>query len=199
MKSLRGVYHRYQNSDQFWISYQDENGNQVRESAHTTNAELAKDFRKLRLAQVAERKLLPTRKFEQTTFGELLDFWWERHAKHRNNKFEYLLPRLDKFKPIKARNITPELVQDFLDELLKDLSPSSVNHYRTIFNSAFNFGIRWKKYDDNPIAPIRQVPENEPRDRFVSVQELALLFDQCKEQEDFELRGLAHVSLECEL
>jgi hypothetical protein len=108
MKLPRGVYIRVKGSPQLWISYQDEYGRQVRELAHTTNPDLAKDFRKLRMAQVAERKLIPIRQYEQTTFGELLDFWWERHGKHRPNKFEYILFRLDKFKPMKARHISPE-------------------------------------------------------------------------------------------
>ena len=69
------------------------------------------DFRKVRTAQVAERRFIPSRKFESTTFGELLDFWWDRHAKQRNNKFEYLLPRLDQFKPVKARKLTSETIR----------------------------------------------------------------------------------------
>jgi integrase len=194
MKLPRSIYIRIKGSPQLWISYQDEYGNQVRESAHTTNPKLAQDFRKLRMAQVAERRLIPTRKFEKTTFGELLDFWWNQHAKHRNNKFEYLLPRLDRFRPIKARKLSSESIQEFLDELLKDLSPSSVNHYRTIFNSTFNFAIKWKKYDENPLAPIRQIPETEPRDRFVTVAEMASLLETCKSKGDFELRGFIAVA-----
>jgi hypothetical protein len=128
MRLPNGVFKGDKQSPHLWISYQDEFGGQVRESAHTMNPELASDFRKLRMAQVAERRLIPTRKFESTTFGELLDFWWERHAKHRNNKFSYLLPRLEKFKPIKARKLSSEAIQDFLLELLEELSPSSVNH-----------------------------------------------------------------------
>lgn len=119
----------------------------------------------------------------------VLDFWWERHAKHRNSGFEYLIPRLDKFRSMKARNLTPEMIQDFLDNLLKTLAPASGNHYRTIFNSAFNFARKWKKYDDNPVAPISQFPEREPRDRFVTVAELADLIGQCRQENDLELLG----------
>jgi len=105
-----GVYKRYKNSLWLWISYQDEYGRQIKEAAHTQDPEIAVDFRKLRMAQVAERRLIPTCQYEQVTFGELLDFWWERHAKHHNNKFEYILFRLDHFKPMKARRISPEMV-----------------------------------------------------------------------------------------
>lgn len=191
MKLPKGVYQRNKSSPQLWIDYLDEDGKRVRESAHTTDPELAERLRNQRLAKVEERRLIPIRKFESITVGELLNFWWERHAKHRNNKFEYLLFRLDRFRPMKARNLSPEMVQDFLDELLEveKLSPSSANHYRTILNSAFNFAIRWKKYDDNPVIPIRQLPERDPRDRFVEVSELSALIEQCQKENDLELQA----------
>jgi integrase len=189
MKLPKGVYQRNKSSPQLWIDYPDENGKRIRESAHTTDPTIAENFRNQRLVRVAERKLIPTRKFETITVGEILDFWWDRHAKDRPSKFQYLLPRLDKFRSFKARHLTPEMVQDFLDDLLKTLSPSSVNHYRTILNSAFNFAIRWKKYDDNPVVPIKQIPEREARDRFVEVKELVSLIEKCQEEEDFELQA----------
>ncbi len=190
-KLPKGVYQRNKSSPQLWISYVDENGKQIKESAKTTDPKLAEEFRNKRLLQVSERKLMPTRKFESVTVGELLDFWWEKHAKHRNNKFEYLLPRLERFRPLKARNLTPEMVQDFLDSLLtkEELSPSSANHYRTILNSAFNFAIKWKKYDDNPVRPIPQIQEREARDRFVAVEEVVKLIQVCQQEEDYELMG----------
>ena len=191
MKLPKGVYQRNKSSPRLWISYMNEEGNRVQESAHTTDPTLAERLRNGRLAKVEERRLIPTRKFESITVGEILDFWWDRHAKHRNNKFEYLLPRLERFRPLKARNLSPEKVQDFLDELMEveKLSPSSANHYRTILNSAFNFAVRWKKYDDNPVIPIKQVPERDPRDRFVEVKELGALIEQCQKENDLELQA----------
>jgi integrase len=137
---------------------------------------------------VAEGKLIATRRYESITVGEILDFWWERHAKFKRG-FQYKMHRLEKFKKLKARNFTPEMIDDFLKELSKTLSPSSVNHYRTILNSSFNFAINWKKYDDNPVKVIPQIPEREARDRFVEVSELAALLEQCQKEKDFELQG----------
>src|SRR5437868_2781372 len=138
MKKLpKGVYQRNKSSPNLWIRYMDEHGIRIKESAHTTDPVIAEQFRNQRLVQVAERKLTPTRIFESITFGETLGFWWEKHAKDKPSKFHYLLPRLNKFRKLKARNLTPEMIQNFLDGLLtkEKLSPSSVNHYRTIFNS----------------------------------------------------------------
>ncbi len=187
-KLPKGVYYRNKNNDLLWITYHDENGKKIKESAHTTDTEIARAFRDKRLREVAEGKLIPIRKFESITVGEILDFWWERHGQYKRG-FHYKMKRLEKFKKIKARRFMPEMVDDFLKELSKEYSPSYVNHYRTILNSAFNFAIKWKKYDDNPVSIIPQVPENEPRDRFVEVGELAALLEQCQKEQDFELQG----------
>ena len=187
-KLPKGVYYRNKNSDQLWITYHDENGKKIKESGHTTEPDVAKAFRDKRLVQVAERKLIPTRQYEAITVGEILDFWWERHGKFKRG-FHYKMKRLEKFRKIKARKFPPEMIDDFLKDLSKTLSPSSVNHYRTILNSSFNFAIKWKKYDDNPVRVIPQIPEREARDRFVEVSELAALLEQCQKEKDFELQG----------
>ena len=187
-KLPKGVYQRNKNSPQLWITYHDENGKKIKESAHTTDPEIAKAFLDKRLVLVAERKLIPTRKFESITVGEILDFWWERHGKYKRG-FHYKMHRFDKFRKIKARQFAPEMIDDFLMKLSKDYSPSYVNHYRTILNSAFNFAIKWKRYDDNPVSVIPQIPEREARDRFVEVSELAALLEQCQKEKDFELQG----------
>jgi len=191
MKLPKGVFQRNKSSPQLWISYMNEEGRRIKEAAGTIDPDLALRVRNRKLGLVEERRLIPTRKFESIKVGEILDFWWERHGKHTNSKFGYLLFRLDKFKPMKARNLSPEMVQEFLDELLdvEKLSPSSTNHYRTMLNSAFNFAIKWKKYDDNPVAPIPQFPEGEPRDRFVEVSELVALIEQCQKENDLELQA----------
>ncbi len=191
MKKLpKGVYRRDKNSNNLWISYNDEQGKRIKESAKTTEPEVAKLLRDKRVREVSEGKLTPIRKYEAITFGEIFDFWWERHGKTKRG-FQYKDKRLEKFRAIKARNLRPEIIDDFLKELLEveGYSPSYVNHYRTIFNSSFNFAIKWKKYDENPIAVIPQIPEREARDRFVEVSELAALIEQCQKEKDFELQG----------
>lgn len=189
-KLPKGVYRRDKDSEHLWIAYTDEQGKRIKESAKTTDPEVARARLEKRLREVAEGKLTPTKKFESITFGEILDFWWQRHAKNKRG-FHYKINRLDKFRKVKARNLRPEMIDDFLKELLEaeEYSPSYVNHYRTIFNSAFNYAIRWKKYDDNPISVIPQIPEREARDRFVEVSELAALIEKCQEEKDFELQG----------
>lgn len=187
-KLPRGISYHKKNSKMLWIAYIDETGQRIRESAKTADLEVAKAFRERRLREVAENRNVPTRKYESITVGEILDFWWEKHGKFKRG-FHYKMHRLEKFKKIKARHFTPEMIDEFLYELSKELSASSVNHYRTMFNSSFNFAIKWKRYDDNPVSVIPQLTEPEGRDRFVDVAELTTLLEKCRDEKDYELQG----------
>ena len=159
-----GVYRRL-NSPYLWIRYPDEFGKETRESTKQCDAEVAEKIRARRLAESAMRRHFPTRKFDEASFRELHDFWWKLHGRETKSGFEYLTPEiLEWFGDMKARAITSETVKEYLDQKqLGGLSASSLNHRRTILNSIFNFAIRWKKFDENPVAAIPQF--REPRGR----------------------------------
>ncbi len=132
-KLPRGLFWR---GDILWIRYKTEAGKLVRESAGCASVKVVEELYRKRKTEVAEGKHFPSRKFDKVTFGELLDDWWRDHCQHKASKFQYLLPRLECWKKMKARAITSELIQEFLFGLRdkEKLSPSSVNHYRTIMN-----------------------------------------------------------------
>ena len=72
----------------------------------------------------------PSRKFEQVSFDDLLKALEPAHLK-KTPSFSYMLPRVRKaFGEKKAREVTTEKVQEFLDRLKDDegLSGSSVNN-----------------------------------------------------------------------
>src|SRR5262249_41694848 len=102
---------------------------------------------------------------------------------------KYLLPRIHKrFDGKRARAITTDEVQTFLSELDEQgLAAASINHYRTIMNSVFNFAIKRKLYDENPVRAIPQFREPPGRDRFTEPDELKRLLAKCEELGDTEL------------
>ena len=119
------------------------------------------------------------------TFDLLLKAWDLAHVKKRPS-FSYLLPRVrDEFGRAKAREVTRERVQQFLDRLRdgEGLSASSVNKYRTILNSIFNEAARHGRYDANPVRGVHQFREPPGRDRFLSIEEFRLLLAKCKDPE----------------
>ena len=176
----KGVYFR---DGTAYIRYQDEHGADVRESTKQRSAKIAQDILAKRKTEVAMRVHFPTRAFDTVTFAELADYWWQAHGSKTRSQFEYLYPRvLEYLTDKRARDITPDVVDAFLDYLATErkLSASSVNHHRTIVNGIFNFAVKRGRFDRNPVAAVRQRPEPPGRDRIVSPAEFRKLWDKAK-------------------
>jgi excisionase family DNA binding protein len=151
-------------------SYQDASGQLVRESTGQREAKIAARILAKRRSEVAMGKHFETRRFDQVAFGALLDFWWEEHGKNTRSRFDYHLPMIkERFARKRARAIRPEDIQEFLRDLeKKEFAASTVNKYRTILCSTFNFAIRWRKFDTNPAMVIPQRKELPGRDVFLT-------------------------------
>jgi hypothetical protein len=185
--NTKGVYFR---DGIAYIRYQDERGGDVRESTKQRSAKAAVDILAKRKTEVAMRVHFPTRAFDAVTFAELAAYWWQAHGSKTRSQFEYLYPKvLEYFIDKRARDITPDVVDAFLDYLAAErkLSASSVNHHRTIVNGIFNFAVKRGRFDRNPVAAVRQRPEPPGRDRIVSPAEFRTLWD--KAEGDREMRA----------
>jgi integrase len=170
--------------------YQDEHGADVRESTKQRSSKVAEDILAKRKTEVAMRVHFPTHAFDAVTFAELADYWWQAHGSKTRSQFEYLYPKvLEYFTDKRAQDITPDVVDVFLDYLAAErkLSASSVNHHRTIVNGIFNFAVKRGRFDRNPVAAVRQRPEPPGRDRIVSPAEFRTLWD--KAVGDREMRA----------
>ena len=117
------------------------------------------------------------------------------HGSKTRSQFEYLYPKvLEYFTDKRARDITPDVIDAFLDYLAAErkLSASSVNHHRTIVNGIFNFAVKRGRFDRNPVAAVRQRPEPPGRDRIVSPVEFRTLW--AKAEGDREMRAFLAVA-----
>jgi integrase len=96
--------------------------------------------------------------------------------KRTRSGFEYLLPPIkERFGKTRAREITPDVIQDFLNSLNRNgrpLGASSKNHYRTIINLVFNEAIRRGRYDRNPCSAVPQFREPPGREVLVEGEKL---------------------------
>src|SRR5918996_6200331 len=111
----KGVYFR---DGIAYIRFQDERGVDVRESTKQRSVKVAEDILAKRKTEVAMRVHFPTRAFDAVTFAELADYWWQAHGSKTRSQFEYLYPRvLDDFADQRARDLTPDVVDTFLDSL----------------------------------------------------------------------------------
>ena len=176
---VKGVF--YRNSIAY-IRFQDELGNDVRESTGQRSSRVAEQILAKRRTEVAMHKHFPTRRFQHISFQELRDYWWEHHGTFTRSPFNYLIPRIDaRFGELKARQIIPEHIEEFMKDLrAQGLSASTANHYRTILNSTFNFAISRGKYDLNPVVSVSQMKEPPGRDRVPTRQEFHKLHTYCR-------------------
>jgi integrase len=93
-------------------------------------------------------------------------------------------------KALKAREITPDAVRSFLADLRAEgLAAASINQCRTILCSAFNYAIRFEKYDKNPVSIVPQKKEPPGRDRFPEPEEIVQMIRVCDEKGDLELKA----------
>ena len=183
----KGVYFR---DGVAYIRYQDERGQDVRESTKQRSVKVALDILAKRKTEVAMRVHFPTRAFDSVTFADLASYWWDAHGSKTRSQFHYLYPRvLEHFAGQRARDVTPDAVDAFLNHLAgaRKLSASSVNHHRTILNGIFNFAVRRGRFDKNPVAAVRQRQEPPGRDRFVTPDEFRALWD--KAEGDLPMRA----------
>ncbi len=179
MKKIRGVYFR---GGKAYIRYRDRNGSIVRESTEQRSVKFAEDLLAKRRTEVAQGIHFPTRKFDRVSFKDLLDDWWEKHGKLTRSRFDYHLPKVrENFQGRRARDIDVETIEEFLHELEREeYAASSINKYRTILCSTFNFAIKRGKYDHNPVSAVPQRKEPPGRDRFLSTDEFKKLMAECK-------------------
>jgi integrase len=179
MKKVRGVYLR---GGKAYIRYRDEHGNLVRESTEQKSLKFAEDLLAKRRTEVAEGRHFPTKQFDRVSFKELLDDWWEKHGQHTRSRFVYHLPKIrENFEARRAREIDADCIEQFLDKLERgELSASSINKYRTILCSTFNFAIKRGKFDRNPVSAVPQRKEPPGRDRFLSAEDFRKLIAECK-------------------
>lgn len=171
----------------YYILYQNEAGEMVWKSTRQKSLKAARQILEKHKTDVSLMINLPNRRYEAVKFSELADHWWNREGSKNASQWEYLTPRIkERFGKCKARQVTSDAVQDFLDSLRETLSASSVNHHRTILNRIFNFAIERKTYDQNPVKSVAQYREPPGRDRFPTVAEFKKLIEACAE--DVELR-----------
>ncbi len=172
----RGIYVR--DGGVLYVLYVNERGETVWKSTKQKSVKAARKVLEKCKTEVSLRVNLPTRRYEAAKFSELAGNWWDREGSRNMSQWKYLVPRItDAFGKLKARQVTSDAVQDFLDGLRRTLSASSCNHFRTILNRIFNYSIERQAYDFNPVKAVKQYREPPGRDRFPTVDEVRKLME----------------------
>jgi integrase len=177
MKLPRGIYER---SGILYIRFQDERGNICRESTHQSSIKVAQDILSKRKTEVAQGMYFATRRFEKVLFSELENNWWKGHGQYTRSCFRYLRDRITcEFGSLRARDVEVPTIRTFFAELeRREYSPAYINSHRTMLNSIFNYAIKNREYDRNPVESIPQFRERE-RTRLLALEEWQRLLAAC--------------------
>jgi len=147
--------------------------------------------------QIAENRFLDVRKEQKVRFDDFAHEFYENYCKinHRSpNKasgsaIKVLVPY---FGGRFLHEITPQLIEQFKRDRLKDVCPSTVNRALSCLKSLFNRAIEWDKYDgENPVKKVKLFPENNQRTRFLEKEQIAGLIAAC----DSRLRPIVIVAV----
>jgi site-specific recombinase XerD len=159
-------------------------GRQVRRSTGTTDRRLAEAIVGKVRAQIVEGRFFETREETTRTFEELMERYLVEHAAKKSEPRHYrgYAKRLNAFFGGKLlAEITPKHIVDYKNRrYAAGLKPASINRELASLKKAFNLAVReWEWCRENPVSKVSREPENNKRDRWLSVEEEARLLQGC--------------------
>jgi integrase len=174
----------------WWIEYYDHEMRLRRERIGPNKAAAEHRLRAV-LSARAEKRHIKKNPEAKTTFRALAKWYLELpevKAKRSYQKDQMHCKRLiAQFGDKLLKDITPALVETYKQERLcaiscrsKPTKPATVNREITTFKTIFNKAIRNGKAERNPAQGVRQLKENNVRDRILSPDEYARLLAHCQ-------------------
>ncbi len=177
MAKIPGIFERPRESGIHWISYFDADGKRHREKAGRLSAAL--DMLADRRARVRKGEYIPSRRawtFRRLAAAAIA----AKSARIAAVTAETYRLRLGKLDPVMGAmrydRITPQRVEEILAGLKRGgLSNSTVNRYRSLISSVFNFATKMNPTASNPVSRVKRYRENAPRVRCMTAEEEARL------------------------
>lgn len=154
------------------------NGKRIRKLF--TNKRDAEDYEHVLKADFKRGTFIPEKK--TITFEKLADKYFNEHClaqcRKPNHFTIYMVNKLKKYFGNRlAESITKQDVREYRDLLKTKLKASSVNRIIAgVLNPIFNKGLEWELLDKNPCQYLEQLQTEEPAPRFLTIEEIALLF-----------------------
>jgi len=178
---MKGVYKR---GAVYYISYS-LNGNRL-QRAISTDRKLAEAVLQKRRVEIAEGKHLDVKKAPKVKFEDFVDEYLEVHSKPNNKswrKSDY--PNLNGLKKYFGGKylfeITPEDIERYRAERIKEVTKSTVNRVLNCLSSMYSRAIEWGKATNNPMSKIKLFKVPEKRIRYLEKEEISKLLNNCCE------------------
>ena len=139
-----------------------------------------------KMVEWAEKKYLDIKEESNLTFSQLVKWFLELPVVRQNKTIkdiERACRDLEKvFGPMLIKDIKPAMVEKYQHQRLqeptrygKPRSTANVNRTIAVLKRMFNLAVREELADKNPCWKVKMLPENNARDRILSVEELERL------------------------
>lgn len=181
-KATRGVFERPPGSGVWWISYFDDAGKWHREKVGRYSVAIEAYVNRKREIREGRYVTPAARRAPKFLFGELVDRALA-HKKtrvspmsYRNDVWRFDL-RFEGLRKVPICELTTERLESELQSIFAKgkISGETVNRYRSMLSTFFNYGVRAGLVPVNPIARIPKFRGNEHRIRFLDhAEELTL-------------------------
>lgn len=193
-KLMRGIYQR---GDWYWLRYVDLQGNLIRESAHTTNYEEAKNLLFQRKLEIKEGKN-PVMKYTNYTFTQMADVYLKLMENQRAFKTKvYLMNQLKQdFGNLLLNQITTLSLDLWKAKRRNEIEnqPSTVNRFIALIKHMYRIAFDRDLISEEVYKRIRKVKfeeENNKRLRYLSEEEIDRLLNAC----NGNLKGIVLIAL----
>ena len=144
---------------------------------------LARQVEIKRKAEIAEGKFFPERSKPTISFPDMVDLYWELHAKQKPGA-RFTGSILKRLRPVFGqKNLDQVTIPDvlrYLNDVKEQSSAATANRYHNVIRAIFNRAIEWEKFSGkNPAAKVKQFRTDNARTRFLEKEEIALLLAAC--------------------
>jgi len=137
-------------------------------------------------AAIQQGRYFKTMEARRHTFGEMMDRYIENvlPGKKQNSRHSQE-PRLiwwkERLGHFTLADVTPAMIAEARDALLKTHSPTTVLHYLAALNRCYSLAVKeWEWLDLNPLAKVEKPQWPRGRVRFLSDAERGALLNACK-------------------
>lgn len=104
--------------------------------------------------------------------------WARQHKRSwRDDESRLNLELIPRFGKLTLDAISPRDIQRMHAEIRERTSNSTANRYLGLLGRMYSLANEWQVYDKNPAHRVKKVPENAPRERFLSREEIGRLLE----------------------
>lgn len=167
----------------WYIDYRDANGNRIRKVAGTTKRQAERILAELEAKKYYEKRGIPV--LDKISTEELFNQFQsmkEKRVRSRTMAKWYGRLRFWKNKHLKKSDIfsplTPQEIEQILDELFQDKSPSTVNGYLDVLKQLYRYAIDINLIRESPAERIKRFREKSRKPpRFFTKKEIKMIIE----------------------